>query len=113
VQGDAQLLSLVMENLIGNAFKYTLNQPRARIEIGMTQQKGERVYFVRDNGVGFDMAYYDKLFMPFQRLHSNEDFPGSGVGLATVQRIVERHGGRIWAEAIPDNGATFYMTLPS
>lgn len=111
VQGDGQLLSLVMENLIGNAFKYTSTQSRARVEIGVTQLKGEPVYFVRDNGVGFDMAYSDKLFMPFQRLHSNEDFPGSGVGLATVQRIVERHGGRVWAEAIPDNGATFYMTL--
>ncbi len=112
VQGDGKLLSLVMENLIGNAFKYTSTQPLARVDIGVTQNNGEQVYFVRDNGVGFDMAYYAKLFTPFQRLHSNEDFPGSGVGLATVQRIVERHGGRVWAEASLDNGATFYMALP-
>ena len=111
VRGDRQLLSLVMENLIGNAFKYTSTRPHPHVEIGVTDINGERVYFVRDNGVGFDMNYYSKLFMPFQRLHASHDFPGTGVGLATVQRIVERHGGRIWAEATPDEGATFFMTL--
>jgi signal transduction histidine kinase len=112
VAGDPQLLALVMENLIGNAFKYTAHEPRARIEIGVGRRNGERVHFVRDNGVGFDMAYYDKLFEPFQRLHRNDDFPGTGVGLATVARVVERHGGRIWAEGEPGKGATFYIVLP-
>ncbi len=112
VHGDRRLLSLVMENLIGNAFKYTASKPRAEVEIATTRVGGDNVHYVRDNGVGFDMQYYDKLFKPFQRLHGKDEFPGSGVGLATVQRIVERHGGRVWAEVKPGQGATFYLALP-
>lgn len=110
-EGDSHLLRLVMQNLLGNAWKFTSKREAARVEFGVTDQEGNRVYFVRDNGVGFDMAYADKLFRAFQRLHSEEDFPGTGVGLATVQRILRRHGGRIWPEAAVDQGATFYFTL--
>jgi signal transduction histidine kinase len=112
MSGDPKLLTLVMENLIGNAFKYTSATPDARVDIGTTCIKGEEVYYVRDNGAGFDMEYYAKLFEPFQRLHGDEEFPGTGIGLATVQRIVERHGGRVWAEGEPGKGATFYLALP-
>jgi len=109
--GDPRLLHVLLENLIGNALKFTSSRPEATIEVGCTQRDGERVFFVKDDGVGFDMAYASKLFLPFQRLHSASDFPGTGIGLATVQRIVARHGGRIWPESAPDAGATFFFTL--
>jgi light-regulated signal transduction histidine kinase (bacteriophytochrome) len=111
VSADPRLLRIALENLLSNAWKYTSRTPQARVSVGT--QAGERgpVYFVRDNGVGFDMKYADKLFVPFQRLHPESEFPGSGIGLVTVQRIVARHGGRIWADAKPDEGATFYFTM--
>jgi signal transduction histidine kinase/PAS domain-containing protein len=108
---DPNLIRVVLENLIGNAWKFTRKQSEALIEFGVLQTERERAYFVRDNGVGFDMVYADKLFGPFQRLHRPEDFPGSGIGLATVQRLVHRHRGRVWAESRPGQGATFYFTL--
>jgi DNA-binding response OmpR family regulator len=111
VDGDRGLLQVVLENLIGNAWKFTATVPQASIEFGVEQRDGVPAYFVRDNGVGFDMAYADRLFAPFQRLHSQVQFPGTGIGLATVQRIVERHGGRVWAESAVDQGATFLWTL--
>lgn len=111
VDGDARLLRAVMENLLGNAWKFTSKEDKARIEVGTMRDVDRVVYFVRDNGAGFDMAYADKLFGAFQRLHSEKEYPGSGIGLATVQRIVHRHGGRIWVDAAPGNGAAFYFTL--
>jgi light-regulated signal transduction histidine kinase (bacteriophytochrome) len=113
VHGDPNLLQVVMENLIANAWKFTGKNPQARIEFGMAEQDGESCYYIRDNGVGFDMAYSDKLFGAFQRLHRQDEFPGTGVGLATVQRIINRHGGRIWAEGRPGEGATFFFVLPT
>ncbi|MGZ3455725.1 MAG: sensor histidine kinase [Polyangiales bacterium] len=110
-RGDASLVRAVLENLLGNAFKFTARAPVAKIEVGSTQEGERAVFFVRDNGAGFDMKYAAKLFAPFQRLHSVKDFPGTGVGLATVQRIVHRHGGRIWADSKPGEGTTFFFTL--
>jgi light-regulated signal transduction histidine kinase (bacteriophytochrome) len=106
-----ELLKIVIGNLIDNAWKYTSRREDARIEFGETSRDGETVYFVRDNGVGFDMAYVGKLFQPFQRLHIEAEFPGAGIGLAIVQRIIHRHGAEVWAEAAVDQGATFYFTL--
>ena len=97
---------------MGNAVKFTGSQPSPRIEVGITSEP-ERAFFVRDNGVGFDMKYAAKLFAPFQRLHAAKDFPGSGIGLAIVDRIAARHGGRVWADSTPGGGATFYFTLRS
>ena len=111
VDADPRLLKAVMENLIGNACKYSSLQEDARIEVGVEEQEGETVYFVKDNGVGFDMAFADKLFQPFQRLHRADEFSGTGIGLATVERIIHRHGGKIWAEATVGEGASFYFTL--
>jgi PAS domain S-box-containing protein len=110
-QGDKNLLTIALENLLGNAWKFTSKQSQARIEFGMTTPAGERVYFVCDNGTGFDMQYVEKLFIPFQRLHLEKDYPGTGIGLSIVQRIVQRHGGRIWVEAEVGKGATFYFTI--
>jgi signal transduction histidine kinase len=111
VTGDGQLLRIAVENLLENAWKFTSKQPESRIEFGVTQSSGEPTYFVRDNGAGFDMTYVDRLFGPFQRLHPQGEFPGSGIGLATVQRIIHRHGGRVWAEGLVSQGATFQFTL--
>jgi len=111
-QGDPALLRLVLYNLLSNAVKFTSKQPSARIELGAVEKDGQTVYTVRDDGAGFDPAYMDKLFGVFQRLHSAEEFEGTGIGLATVKRIIARHGGRIWAEAEPGRGAAFHFTLP-
>ena len=111
VEGDARLLRMALEHLLGNAWKFSAGRNPATIELGVSDQDGERVYFVRDNGTGFDMAYADKLFGAFQRLHAAEEFEGTGIGLATVQRILRRHGGRVWAEGAVDQGATVYFTL--
>jgi signal transduction histidine kinase len=110
-QADPALLMQVWVNLLSNAFKFTRKREGARIEIGYVQKGEDKVYYVRDNGVGFDMRYVDNLFRVFQRLHSVEEYEGTGVGLAIVQRIVQRHGGRVWAEAEVQNGASFYFTL--
>ena len=110
-RGDVPLLQVVLENLLGNAWKFTSKRSEATIEIGSKTDGDDIVYFVRDNGAGFDMAYADKLFGAFQRLHDARDFPGTGIGLATVQRVIHKHGGRIWSESAVDEGATFYFTV--
>jgi len=109
--GDAHLARILLVNLLGNAWKYTSKRADGHIVFGATQHDRERVYFVRDNGAGFDPAFLDRLFIPFKRLHSASEFEGTGIGLAIVQRIVTRHGGRVWAEGAPNRGATFYFTL--
>ncbi|SEK46750.1 GAF domain-containing protein [Stigmatella aurantiaca] len=109
--GDLRLLRVALENLLGNAWKFSSKQPNSRIEVACSAQEGESVFVVRDNGAGFDMAYTQKLFSPFQRMHSEREFPGTGIGLATVHRIVRRHGGRIWAEGAVGKGATIFFTL--
>ncbi len=111
VEGDPHLMRIVLENLLNNAWKFTSKQEHAVIEFGQKSHVKERTFYVRDNGVGFDMAYAGKLFGVFQRLHSVTEFPGTGVGLATVQRIIAIHGGRIWAESAEGKGAAFYFTL--
>jgi len=111
-KGDERLLQIAMENLLGNAWKFTSRQPAARIELGRCAPAAGAAFFVRDNGAGFEMAFATKLFGAFQRLHSEAEFPGTGIGLATVQRIIHRHGGQVWAESKPGEGATFYFTLP-
>jgi len=112
VHGDASLLRVVLENLLSNAWKFTRGQPEPRVELGAVTLDGDRAFYVRDNGVGFEQAKADRLFRAFQRLHDARDFEGTGVGLATVQRIVHRHGGRVWAESNPGSGATFWFTVP-
>ena len=112
-EGDPRLLRVVLENLLGNAWKFTGTRAHARIEFGAVEQDGHTACFVRDNGVGFDMAYSAKMFSAFQRLHTVEEFAGTGIGLATVMRIVRRHGGRVWAEGAVDQGATFWFALNS
>ncbi len=112
--GDPGLLQVVIENLLSNAWKYTLKRERAIVEFGSTSQPdGSMAFFIRDNGAGFSMEYADKLFTPFQRLHSEKEFAGNGIGLATVQRIIRRHGGQVWASAEVEQGATFSFTLPT
>jgi light-regulated signal transduction histidine kinase (bacteriophytochrome) len=110
-RADADLLRAVVGNLLGNAWKYTGKKEKAHIEFGKEQQGETTVYYLRDNGAGFDMQYADKLFGPFQRMHKEGEFEGAGIGLATVQRIIHRHGGRVWADAVPNKGATFFFTL--
>jgi PAS domain S-box-containing protein len=111
--GDVNLLRVVLVNIIGNAWKFTANNEEAVIKFGMTEYDGKPAYFVRDNGVGFEMSQMDELFTPFYRLHSREGFAGHGIGLATVRRIIQRHGGQVWAEGKPDEGATLFFTLPA
>jgi PAS domain S-box-containing protein len=113
VEGDEGLLQIVLENLLGNAWKFTACRADGRIEIGVEDQEDGKVYYVRDNGAGFDMAQAKKIFRVFERLHSQAEFPGTGVGLAIVERVIARHGGRIWAEGAVNEGATFFFTLPS
>ena len=110
-EGDPRLLRVVLDNLLSNAWKFTSKNPQATIEFAVIENDGRRAYFVRDDGAGFDMAYGDKLFGFFQRLHTPTEFPGTGIGLATVQRIVHRHGGRVWATGAVGQGATFSFTL--
>jgi light-regulated signal transduction histidine kinase (bacteriophytochrome) len=111
VEVDARLMKIVLDNLLGNAWKFTSHTQSPMIELGVDELATGPAYFIRDNGVGFDMKYADKLFGVFQRLHKQEEFPGTGIGLATVQRIVDRHGGRVWAESEPGAGAKFSFTL--
>ena len=110
-EGDPRLLRVVLENLLGNAWKFTAKSDQQRVEFGAIQKDGQVTYFVQDSGAGFDMAYANKLFKPFQRLHSEADFAGTGIGLATVQRVIERHGGRVWAESAVHQGTTFFWTV--
>ncbi|MGH9817423.1 MAG: sensor histidine kinase, partial [Candidatus Acidiferrales bacterium] len=112
-EGDARLLRQILENLLSNAWKFTSKHPCAHIGFGVTHHNGKPVFFVSDDGAGFDPAYADRLFGVFQRLHAVTDFPGTGVGLAIVQRVVHRHGGEVWADSSVGRGATFYFTLGS
>jgi PAS domain S-box-containing protein len=109
--GDTKLLRIMMDNLLGNAWKFTAHRQEAFIEVGCKVNEERVIYFVRDNGAGFDMTYADKLFGVFQRLHDANEFPGTGIGLATVQRVIHKHGGHVWAESTINQGATFYFTL--
>ena len=111
VTGDKNLLTIAMRNLLENTWKFTSKCHQTRIEIGQIEKDGEKVYYIRDNGIGFDTRFKDKLFQPFQRLTKDKDYPGTGIGLAIVQRVIHRHGGKVWAEAELDHGATFYFTL--
>jgi len=113
VEGDASLLQIALDNLLGNAWKFTQKQSAPTIEFGITRKNEQTAFFIRDNGAGFDMKQSNRLFSPFQRLHKASDFEGTGIGLAIVQRIIKRHGGKIWAEAVADQGATFFFTLSS
>jgi light-regulated signal transduction histidine kinase (bacteriophytochrome) len=106
-------LQIVLENLMSNAWKFTSKRDVGEIEVGARHENGETVYFIRDNGAGFDMTYANKLFGAFQRLHAMTEFPGTGIGLATIQRIIHRHGGRVWAEGTVNQGAIFFFTLPT
>jgi light-regulated signal transduction histidine kinase (bacteriophytochrome) len=108
---DPRLMRSLMENLLGNAWKFTRDRSPAVIEVGLMRRDAATIYFVKDNGVGFDMAYVNQLFSPFRRLHKETEFEGTGIGLATVARIVRRHGGRIWADSTLGEGTTFYFTL--
>ena len=109
--GDAHLMKIALSNMLDNAWKYSRKIPDAKIEFSVIEKNGERIYYVRDNGAGFDMAQAHRLFAPFQRLHSESQFPGTGIGLAIVNRVIERHGGRIWAESEVGKGAAFYFTI--
>jgi signal transduction histidine kinase len=111
VKGDPQLLRVALQNLLHNAWKYTRRNSQARIELGVIRGGDQPVFFVRDNGCGFDMVHAERVFNPFTRLHKSEDFEGTGIGLATVKRIIDRHGGRIWAESEVGRGTTFYFTM--
>jgi len=113
VNADANLLRAVLQNLLGNSWKFTSKHPQARIEVGTVERESQTTYFVRDDGAGFEMAYANKLFGAFQRLHTPTEFEGTGIGLATVQRIIHRHGGRIWAEGGIEKGAVFFFTIPT
>jgi light-regulated signal transduction histidine kinase (bacteriophytochrome) len=113
VQADEGLIRVALDNLIRNAWKYTSRHEQACIEFGAVNRRGEIVYYVKDDGAGFDPKLNDQLFQPFHRLHSRSEFPGTGIGLATVERILARHGGRIWAEGAVEKGATFWFTLKS
>lgn len=112
IDGDPRLLEVALQNLINNAWKFSSKTDAPRIEVGQTTENNERVFFVKDNGDGFDMQYAEKLFGPFQRLHTESQFTGTGIGLATVQKIIQRHKGKIWAKSAPGQGATFFFTLP-
>jgi light-regulated signal transduction histidine kinase (bacteriophytochrome) len=110
-KGDRRLLRIVMDSLLDNAWKYTGQNTDATVECGCKLDNAHCIYFVKDNGIGFDMQYSEKLFGAFQRLHEIDEFPGTGIGLATIKRIVDRHGGKIWAEGKPGEGAVFYFSL--
>jgi light-regulated signal transduction histidine kinase (bacteriophytochrome) len=111
-RGDPAMLRQVWVNLLSNALKFSARREQALIQVGAARREGANLYWVRDNGAGFDMRYYDKLFQVFQRLHGEKEFEGSGIGLAIVQRVIQRHGGEVWAEGAPEQGAVFYFTLP-
>jgi light-regulated signal transduction histidine kinase (bacteriophytochrome) len=108
---DRSLMEIVLSNLLGNAWKFTSRTENARIEFGSIQREGKNMYYVRDNGAGFDPQYMKKMFLPFQRLHSEQEFEGTGIGLTIIERIIHRHGGRVWAEGEKGKGATIYFTL--